>query len=243
MEVFAKTDIGKVRTNNEDNFAFCNLDENAVFAVVCDGMGGAEGGEIASEIATKTILNQIQNSYSPKMRDTAVERMLVSALTAANVKIYNYSLENDLEGMGTTVVASLIRNSSLITAYAGDSRVYRINDEIEQITTDHTYLQELYRMEKITKEQMLKDPRKNIITRALGVAGDVEVDTIQTDLLENDIVLLCSDGLSNCLSDDAILEICKTQKLEDIPNVLVLKANENGGTDNITAAVMMNTEG
>lgn len=242
MEVFAKTDIGKVRANNEDNFAFCKLDD-AVIAVVCDGMGGAEGGEIASEIATQTILNQVKNSYSPKMRDTAVERMLVSALTAANLKIYNYSVENNLEGMGTTVVASLLRNSSLITSYAGDSRVYRIGDEIEQITTDHTYLQELYRMEKITKEQMLKDPRKNIITRALGVGSDVEVDTIQTDLLDNDIVLLCSDGLTNCLSDEAIFEICKTQKPEDIPNVLVLKANENGGTDNITAAVMMNTEG
>lgn len=242
MQVLGKTDIGKVRDNNEDNFAAETMNDIA-FGIVCDGMGGTEGGEIASAIAVDTILSQVTNSYSPKMKDTAVERMLISALTAANMKIYDYSVNNNLQGMGTTVVAAILRNSSLTIAYAGDSRAYIVSDEkIEQITTDHTYLQELYRMEKITKEQMQTDPRKNIITRALGVAGDVDVDTIQKDLDKNDIVLLCSDGLSNCLSDQAILEICKTQPFDKLSDVLVNKANENGGTDNITVTVIRNTE-
>ncbi len=241
MQVLGKTDIGKVRDNNEDNFAAEKMNDIA-FSVVCDGMGGTEGGEIASEIAVDTILSQVTNSYSTKMKDTAVERMLISALTAANHKIYEYSVNNGLQGMGTTAVAAVLRNSSLIIAYAGDSRAYLVSDAIEQITTDHTYLQELYKMEKITKEQMETDPRKNIITRALGVSEDIDIDTIQRNINDKDIVLLCSDGLTNCLSDDSILEICKTQPFDKLSEVLVDKANENGGTDNVTVSVILNTE-
>ena len=241
MQVSGKTDIGKVRDNNEDSFVAETMNDIA-FSVVCDGMGGAEGGEIASEIAVDTILSQVTNSYSPKMKDTAVERMLISALTAANLKIYEYSVNNNLQGMGTTAVAAILRKSSLNIAYAGDSRAYLVSDNIEQITTDHTYLQELYKMDKITKEQMESDPRKNIITRALGVSEEIEVDTIQRDIDDKDIVLLCSDGLTNCLSDEAIFEICKTQPFEKIADVLIDKANENGGTDNVTVSVFWNTE-
>ena len=241
LQVLGKTDIGKVRDNNEDNFAAEKMNDIA-FSVVCDGMGGTEGGEIASEIAVDTILSQVTNSYSTKMKDTAVERMLISALTAANHKIYEYSVNNGLQGMGTTAVAAVLRNSSLIIAYAGDSRAYLVSDAIEQITTDHTYLQELYKMEKITKEQMETDPRKNIITRALGVSEDIDIDTIQRNINDKDIVLLCSDGLTNCLSDDSILEICKTQPFDKLSEVLVDKANENGGTDNVTVSVILNTE-
>lgn len=241
MKVLAASDVGRVRANNEDCFVTGRL-EGALYAVVCDGMGGAEGGEIASKIAADTISKQIENSYSQKMRSAAIERMLVSAVTAANLKIHNYASENSLEGMGTTVVAAVVKDDCVHIAYDGDSRAYVINENIRQLTDDHTYLRELYRLNKITKEEMERDPRKNIITRALGVSEDIDVDAFCEDIESGDLILLCSDGLTNSLSDDAILEISKTQPFEKMCEVLINKANENGGKDNITAALIFNGE-
>lgn len=241
MRINAFTDVGKVRLNNEDCFAYGEL-ENAVFIAVFDGMGGVNGGEVASDIAAKTIKNQIELSFSPKMKPAAIERMLISAFTAANLKIKEHASENSLEGMGTTAVCALVKEGVAYIAYDGDSRAYVINDDIKQVTTDHTYLNELLRLGKITEEEMLSDSRKNIITRALGVSEEIDVDVLSLDLDEGDMILLCSDGLTNCLNDSQILEICKTQDFENISKVLIDKANENGGVDNITAAVYLNEE-
>ena len=241
MKLNAFTDVGKLRDNNEDCFVYGEL-ENAVFMSVFDGMGGVNGGEVASDIAAKTIKNQIELSFSPKMKPAAIERMLISAFTAANLKIKEHASDNSLEGMGTTAVCVLIKDSVAYIAYDGDSRAYIINDEIKQLTTDHTYLNELLRLGKITEEEMLADSRKNIITRALGVSDDIDVDVFNVELETGDIILLCSDGLTNCLTDSQILSICKTQDFDNISKVLIDKANENGGFDNITAAVYLNEE-
>lgn len=236
-----KSDIGKVREINEDNYVLGELD-GAAYAVVCDGMGGAEGGEIASKIATDIIKKQLENSYSGKMKSSAVKHMLISAVVAANISIYDYASQNNLSGMGTTVVALVLKDNVAHIAFDGDSRAYLINEKITQLTDDHTYLRELYKMDKITKEQMEHDPRKNIITRALGVGEDIEVDYVEADVEGGDEILLCSDGLTNSISDDGILEICKTQPFGETAKILVSKANENGGRDNITAVLVLSEE-
>ena len=237
MKLAGITDVGKVRQNNEDNFAFGTL-ENAAYAIVCDGMGGVAGGEIASEIATNTIREQIENAFSPKMKAAVIERMLTAALTAANVKVHQYALQNHLEGMGTTAVAALMTNSAVFIGYDGDSRAYLLRDSMRQLTTDHTYINELLRLGQITEEESLTDPRKNIITRALGVSEEIDVDLISEDIAPDDILLLCTDGLTNCLNDEQILEIIRTQTFSSAPQLLIDKANENGGVDNITAVLM-----
>ena len=242
MKLNALTDVGKVRENNEDCFALVQL-EDAAFLAVFDGMGGVNGGEIASDIAATSMKEQIELSYSAKMKPAAIERMLISAFTAANLKIFNYATEHDMVGMGTTAVAAIVKDGSVTIAYDGDSRAYCIGDQIKQITTDHTYLNELLRMGKITEEEMLNDSRKNIITRALGVSSEIDVEIVSCDLEPGQMLLLCSDGLTNCLNDAQILEICKTQDFDDIPGVLIQKANENGGIDNITVAVLCEEEG
>lgn len=241
MRITATTDVGKVRPNNEDNFVYGQLN-NALYAVVCDGMGGVSGGEIASRMAVETIRQQIENAYSSKMKAGAIERMLISALTAANYKVYEYALSNDMQGMGTTVVVALVKDDMLFIAYDGDSRAYIIGDGIRQVTIDHTYVNELYRIGELTKEQLESDPRKNIITRAIGVAQDIDVEVMCEDLETDELVLLCTDGLTNCLTDSQILEICHTQPFEKMADVLIEKANENGGVDNITAALIWNKE-
>ena len=241
MIVYGATDKGKVRPNNEDNFAF-GLLEDACYSVVCDGMGGVEGGEIASKIAVDTIKEKIELAYSPKMGMGAIERMLVSAVTAANVKIYDYACEHDLRGMGTTAVAAIVKDDCVYIAYDGDSRAYVLNDDIRLLTTDHTYLNELLRLGRITEEQMQKDPRKHIITRALGVSESIDVDTVIEDISPGDAILLCSDGVYNCLSDEQLLEIYRQSDAEDISQQYIRKANDNGGIDNITLTIMINQE-
>lgn len=242
MKIAGTTDVGKVRSNNEDRFAFLSLDGGAAFGIVCDGMGGTTGGEIASRIAVETIQKKVEIAFSPKMKAAAIERMLVAAVTAANYEIYDYAQKNNLQGMGTTVVAAIAANGCFVIAYDGDSRAYLLNDTIRQVTTDHTYLNELFLMGKITLEEKEKDPRKNIITRALGVSEEIDVDTLVEDAGQGDTLLLCSDGLTNCLNDTQIFEIFTTQKFEDAAKVLVDKANESGGNDNITAALIQYEE-
>ena len=231
MRVAGISDVGKVRLNNEDCLLFGEL-SNAAYAIVCDGMGGAEGGEIASRIAVETIQSQIENAYSPKMSVAAMERMLLSAFTAANYKVYEYAQANALMGMGTTAVAAIMTDTCCIIAYVGDSRAYILGEEIRQLTVDHTYVNELYKLGEITKEEMETDPRKNIITRALGVGEEVLVDSLTEDVAEGDTILLCSDGLTNCLSDPDILDIYHSHSFEDASQIMVDKANENGGVDN-----------
>jgi len=189
-----------------------------------------------------TIKEKIETAYSPKMNAAALERMLISSITAANYKIYDYAVKNEMQGMGTTAVAAIMKKDFVVIGYDGDSRAYAIDDSIRQLTTDHTFINELYRLGKITKEEMESDPRKNIITRALGVGEEIEVDTLCEDISTGDTVLLCSDGLTNCLNDEKILEIIKAQSIDSASKVLIEHANENGGVDNITAALLFNEE-
>ena len=240
MRIVAKTDKGHVRDSNQDAYAVGEFSDEVVWAVVCDGMGGAAGGNIASALAVKVISDKINVSYREQMRDSSIKNMLDSALNAANVEVFDMSEgKHELKGMRTTVVCAIVKDGQAYIAHAGDSRAYILkNGKIFQITTDHSIVQDLLDKGKITSEQALNHPNKNIITRAVGVDKNIEIDFDQIDLDDDTTLLLCTDGLSNYVSDSEILELTSDKKQYTFADRLVNKANENGGGDNITVVVI-----
>ena len=240
MRIAAKTDKGNVRDSNQDAYAVGEFSDEVVWSVVCDGMGGAAGGNIASALAVKVISDKINASYREQMRDSSIKNMLDSALTAANIEVFDFAeAKPDLRGMGTTVVCAIVRDNQAYIAHAGDSRAYVINNgSIRQITTDHSMVQDLLSRGKITAEQAEHHPNKNIITRAVGVDKRIEIDFEQIDLNDDDTLLICTDGLSNYVSNDEILDLMSDGKHYAFADRLVKKANENGGGDNITVVVI-----
>ncbi len=238
MRIVAKTDKGNVRDSNQDAYAVGEFSDEVVWSVVCDGMGGAAGGNIASALAVKVISDKINASYRNQMRDSSIKNMLDSALTAANIEVFDFA-QPDLRGMGTTVVCAIVRDNQAYIVHAGDSRAYVINNgNIRQITTDHSMVQDLLLRGKITPEEAEHHPNKNIITRAVGVNKAIEIDFEQIDLEDDDTLLICTDGLSNYVSNDEMLELMSDGKHYAFADRLVKKANENGGGDNITVVVI-----
>lgn len=240
MRIVAKTDKGIVRENNQDAYAAGEFSDEVAWSVVCDGMGGAAGGNIASALAVKVISDKINASYRDNMRDMSIKNMLDSALTAANIEVYDFAeARPELLGMGTTAVCAVVRDNQAYIAHAGDSRAYVISDnKIKQITTDHSMVQDLLSRGKITSEEAENHPNKNIITRAVGVDKSIEIDFEQVDLNDDDILLLCTDGLSNYVSNDEIIKIMSDGKKYAFADRLINKANKNGGGDNITVVII-----
>ena len=240
MRIVAKTDKGNVRDSNQYAYAVGEFSDEVVWSVVCDGMGGAAGGNIASALAVKVISDKINASYRNQMRDSSIKNMLDSALTAANIEVFDFAeAQPDLRGMGTTVVCAIVRDNQAYIVHAGDSRAYVINNgNIRQITTDHSMVQDLLLRGKITPEEAEHHPNKNIITRAVGVNKAIEIDFEQIDLEDDDTLLICTDGLSNYVSNDEMLELMSDGKHYAFADRLVKKANENGGGDNITVVVI-----
>lgn len=266
-----QTDVGKKRTVNQDSFTCDSFDNGMQLAVVCDGMGGAAGGGIASSIACGAFSESMSNfAQSFGMRETlthederAVKIAMTKAIDAANIAVYERSdSEEELRGMGTTLVATLAYCDVLITINVGDSRMYLITDgQAEQITRDHSYVQYLVDMGKMTQEEARKSINRNIITRAVGTDDAVEADIYVTrlsggnisDKIENSwnaddkqhVVLLCSDGLTNHVSPEEMAavireagEIQTGPALDQVAGKLIDMANAAGGTDNITAVLM-----
>lgn len=241
MKIASKTDVGKERTNNQDSFVAGPIGENSAWAVVCDGMGGANGGNIASSLAIKTISDTLISSFRTNMSDNSIRLLFESAFNAANIKIFNRALEDEsLKGMGTTAVSVVVSNETAHIAHVGDSRCYLYrNKEITQITRDHSIVQSMLEQGEIDKNQAKHHPRKNIITRAMGVKREIELEYNEISVLKGDILLLCSDGLTNFAEDEKIAEIIETVSFENIPENLVNEANNNGGGDNITAVLLL----
>lgn len=240
MKIVAKTDKGIVRDSNQDAYAVGEFSDEVVWSVVCDGMGGAAGGNIASALAVKVISDKINASYRENMKDASIKNMLDSALTAANFEVFDFAeVKPELQGMGTTVVCAIVRDNQAYIAHAGDSRAYVVShDSIRQITTDHSMVQDLLSRGKITSEEAENHPNKNIITRAVGVDKSIEIDFEQVDLNDDDVLLLCTDGLSNYVSNSEILDIMSDGKHYAFADRLVNKANNNGGGDNITVVII-----
>ena len=238
MRIGAVTDVGKQRCLNEDSY-FVYRNENLLGGMVADGMGGQNAGEVASAMATQIIKEYIINSFNPDMDCMEVGEMVRRAFLKANDKIYEYSkTDSELDGMGTTSTLAIIYRDKIISAHVGDSRAYLIDGgEIRQITKDHSYVQELLSRGEITKEFANRHPAKNYITRAVGADDILKVDINISDY-HGETVLLCSDGLTNMLSDEQISEIIgENENLQQGAEALVRLANKKGGLDNITVVV------
>ena len=234
------TDIGQVRSSNQDTYRCGRLNETAVYAIVCDGMGGASGGSIASRLAADVMEKRIVSQYRENMPETSVLNMLESAVDAANIEVFDMATSDPaLMGMGTTLITVIADNQTAILAHVGDSRIYCMSgDVLRRITTDHSVVQEMVKKGQITEEQAKGHPRKHFITRAIGVENEVRPDFDTFELSDGDRILLCSDGLTNMVSDDRLRDVLRETDVAVLPATLVELANQNGGEDNITAVVM-----
>ncbi|MBO4339057.1 MAG: Stp1/IreP family PP2C-type Ser/Thr phosphatase [Clostridia bacterium] len=240
MKIVAKTDTGKVRASNQDAYAAGELPNGVAWAVVCDGMGGAAGGNVASTTAVKIISEQISSKYRENMSSRSIKNMLFSAIIAANVSVYEISCSNEeLRGMGTTVVACILAGNEAYIAHAGDSRAYILHEnDLTQLTRDHSMVQDLVEIGKITQDEAKHHPRKNIITRAVGVDQNIDIDFCVEELKDEDTLLICTDGLTNYVDIDEIREITAENSFYGYAESLVRRANENGGGDNITVVAL-----
>lgn len=242
MKIVAKTDKGLVRSSNQDAYAVGELPGEVAWAVVCDGMGGEAGGNIASALAVKVISEKITSAYNEKMRDASIKNLLDSAICAANIEVYDMAYSRpDLQGMGTTVVAVIVRDKTAFIAHAGDSRAYIVSGEtIQQITTDHSLVQNMVDRGEITAEQAQHHPQKNLITRAVGVEKRIDIDFSEIDLNDNETLILCTDGLSNFVTNNEMIDDIKDGQYYAFADRLVKRANKNGGGDNITVVAIAN---
>jgi len=236
MKAYAKTDVGSKRSMNQD-FFYCS--EIAVGSfhnlfIVADGMGGHKAGDHASKLCVESMVESIGKS-SHKTPVTIFEE----AVNIANEKIYSEANEHlEFDGMGTTMVACTILNQTMYIANIGDSRLYLLRESLSQITNDHSLVEELVKQGNLTESEARVHPQKNIITRALGTDIQVNADYFEITVEKGDIILLCSDGLSNMLDDEDMAYIIKhSDTLEEAGTALVEQANRNGGDDNITVVL------
>ena len=243
MILSAKTDKGPVRDSNQDSYDCGSFENGATWAVVCDGMGGVSGGQIASELCVEKVSSAIKRGFRKNITVKGIKNLLESAISAANSVIFDESLKNtELKGMGTTVVAVIINNGVAVIAHVGDSRAYCINDRITPLTKDHSLVQLMIDTGKITAEEAKTHPDKNIITRAVGIQNFVDTEIDIADVAESDKILICTDGLCGIVEDEDILEIVKKYG-DSSAEKLVEASVECGSRDNITAVLIDGFQG
>lgn len=233
-----------VREINEDN---CNVLAGysgvPVSFIIADGMGGHNSGEIASKMVVDFVSSYLLEFPGEFLDEENIQDSIMEVIKMANSKVFTVSGEKEENaGMGTTLILAVMRNKKIFLGHVGDSRAYMIRENmIEQVTTDHSFIEELIRKGSINRKQAESHPSKHVITRAIGCGEEIEVDTYSCNIKEKDIFILCTDGLTNMLNDDEIYEIVKsTDDLDQICDLLVNKANEKGGEDNITVIVFNN---
>lgn len=236
MKFHAESNIGKVRPVNEDSYSVVEFDDG-VLIVVCDGVGGENAGEIASRMTCDEISSNFKASFRDEMDINSVKNLLLSSVTRANVIVHETSKSQPkYSGMGTTVVAAFLRGDVLQVAHAGDSRAYVTSSTgIKLVTADHTVARMLFEQGKIDSEAMDSIPEKNIITRAVGIHKEIDVDYNEEYLSGKGKIILCSDGLYRYLTDNDMLEYSRD---DDCVDKMILRANSLGGADNITAIVV-----
>lgn len=239
MELTGKTDIGKMRDTNQDTFAIGTLDENFGFLLVCDGMGGQKGGNVASQMSRDTITTLLSKNLKKEMNADEIKDTISEAVFEANKLVYERSLQDEnLLGMGTTVVLAVLQEKTAYIAHAGDSRAYLLSKwYFTQLTKDHSFVEMLIDEGEITRSQAQDHPRKNQITRAVGVLPNVELDFRRLELMEGDRILLCSDGLTNTCNSKEMSCVLQMSSLKKAAQTLIEIANAHGGEDNITVAL------
>ncbi len=243
IEVVRLSNVGMLREHNEDSVA---SDLSIGLVLLADGMGGYKAGEVASEIAVLMVAAELTDAMQHKKRNTKAgvlpeSQMLLSAVEKTNAAIYDISQTHpECAGMGTTLVAGIFTNNTLVLGHIGDSRMYRLRDEtLTQLTEDHSLVQEQINAGLLTVAQAKVSKNRNLVTRALGIDAEVELDLQEIAVAVNDIYLLCSDGLSDLLSDVEIANIILVANgnMSDAANKLIEMANEHGGTDNISVVL------
>ena len=240
MEAFAKTDIGKARDMNQDYYYISPEQSLINLYILADGMGGYTGGEIASKLATISAKNYIESNFEETLTEKEeIVKLIKDSMEYANMVVYEKSKEDkELEGMGTTLEVCLIYNNIVYIGHIGDSRIYIQREEkLKKLTIDHSYVEKLVKDGTITKEEAINHPKKNMLTKALGCMAFVEVDVTEVDLHKDDIILICSDGLTNMVEEETINNVIK-EDYKSAPEKLIELANNNGGYDNITALVI-----
>ncbi|MBE7030386.1 MAG: Stp1/IreP family PP2C-type Ser/Thr phosphatase [Ruminococcaceae bacterium] len=241
INIAAASDIGRVRRANEDCYEVWQPSADTACVIVADGMGGHKGGQLASRSAISHVRKCLEKQGVFSMDGDLVPKALETCIISANEKVFLKSLEEtELVGMGTTMVLCVIREGRLYAANVGDSRLYLVRNGIaEQITKDHSVVQELLDAGSITYDQMKQHPQKHVITRAIGSERSIAADTFSRRLTAGDTIIVCSDGLTNLVSDQELAaETVNYTDVKDNVTHLIALANERGGSDNITAAVI-----
>ena len=241
MHTWGLTDPGCVRTQNQDSYQIEELDRNTKLCVVCDGMGGAKSGNIASTLAIDVFVQEVKRSWNASMTRTNIDQVLRGAVKLANFTVYDQAPQfEDFTGMGTTLAAALISGKNVSVVNVGDSRVYAITASgIRQITKDHSLVQMMVERGELTPELARTYPGKNFITRAIGTDTVVECDLFHTTLDRGDCLLLCSDGLSNMMDDQEILfEVVHGVNKQQCCQRLLDIAKNRGAPDNVTSVLI-----
>ena len=241
MQYWAVTDPGRVRTQNQDAYKIEQLDRNALLCVVCDGMGGAKSGNIASNLAADVFTQTVAASFKPSMDRAQIDAMLQSAVKLTNFTVFDQAQEFvDFTGMGTTLVAMLVHGKQVTVVNVGDSRVYHINaGGIRQVTRDHSLVQMMIDRGELTVQQGKHYPGKNMITRAVGTEAVVQCDLFHLELERGDSLLACTDGLSNLVDEQEILfEVVYHADKQQCCQHLLQIALDRGAPDNVTCALV-----
>lgn len=245
LKHFVRTDIGKIRAENQDNYYMPNANDGMVLYIIADGMGGCNGGKIASSLAVKSVSKYMSDNFeeTQDVREAILE-LIRDSIKYANMTVYEKSKTDiDLDGMGTTLDVVLIYNNKIYIGHVGDSRVYRIRKNIiRKLTKDHSYVEKLVADGTITRRESYNHPKKNMLTKAVGCALYLEPDLIVKKIEKDDVLLMCTDGLSNMIKDGEIYDVIMKNKndLDKGISTLVKKANDAGGVDNITAIIVQN---
>ena len=241
MQFWGVTDPGCVRPQNQDAYQIEQLDRNTVLCVVCDGMGGAKSGNVASTLAVDVFAQEVRNVYHAGMTQAEIDQMMNGAVKLANFTVYDQGQQfTEFSGMGTTLVAVLVHNMEMTAVNVGDSRVYSVNQNgIRQVTVDHSVVQMMIERGELTPEQAKTYPGKNYITRAIGTEAVVLSDMYHMDLEKGDCLLLCTDGLSNVMDDQEILfEVVHGVNKEFCCQRLLEIAKNRGAPDNVTGVLI-----
>jgi protein phosphatase len=241
MLFYSKTDIGKKRVENQDRVWTGLLSGDTVAVVLCDGMGGENAGSRASQMTVDLISGRLLQGFRSDANRNTIRNLMITSLIAANSQVYNEArADRNKQGMGTTCVCAIVHNERAYIINVGDSRAYHIfEDNIQQITKDHTYVRTLIEEGEITVEESATHPNRNAITRAIGAEAGITPDYFEIDLYKESILLLCSDGLHSYGEDAKIAEIIVNNPKNKVCDLLIDYAIENGGRDNVTAAIIV----
>lgn len=240
MNAWGQTDTGKVRKQNQDYFDIIEFGQGCLLAIVCDGMGGAKSGNVASRLAADAFCGEIRRNIRPNLLVDDVKRIMTDAIGLANQAVYEHAqLSDDYTGMGTTLVAAFVCGKTVVVANVGDSRAYLMEEGgIRQITVDHSVVELMLRRGEISQEEARHHPVKNLITRAIGTEPRVVCDIFTLPVEHGDYLLLCSDGLSNLVTDQEILfEVVHGTDKARCCQSLIDVANNRGAPDNVTCVL------